>query len=305
MAALRSRHSFYMSSTKSRSVRIGLIQGREQGSPQADLDYTIARIREAAAGGAQVICTQELFNTPYFCTKQDTDLFDLAEPVPGPTTESLSTVAAELGVVLIASLFERRGPGVYHNTAAVIDADGRYLGKYRKMHIPQDPGFEEKFYFTPGDLGYKVWDTQFGKISVLICWDQWYPEAARMAALAGAEIIFYPTAIGWLPEEKADLGEAQHTAWETVQRGHAVANGCYVAAINRTGTEGETEFWGQSFVADFYGQIVERAPVSEDAVILADCDLKALEDMRRIWPFFRDRRIDSFSGLTRRMIDDE
>lgn len=305
MAALWSRHSFYMSSVKSRSVRIGLIQGREQGSPQADLDYTIARIREAAAGGAQVICTQELFNTPYFCTTQDTDLFDLAEPIPGPTTESLSAVAAELGVVLIASLFERRSPGVYHNTAAVIDADGRYLGKYRKMHIPQDPGFEEKFYFTPGDLGYKVWDTKFGKISVLICWDQWYPEAARMAALAGAEIIFYPTAIGWLPEEKAELGEAQHTAWETVQRGHAVANGCYVAAINRTGSEGETEFWGQSFVADFYGQIVQRAPVSEEAVILADCDLKALEDMRRIWPFFRDRRIDSFSGLTRRMIDDE
>lgn len=296
---------FLMSARNLRKVRIGLIQGREQGSQEADLSYTIARIREAAVGGAQVICTQELFNTPYFCRTQDTDLFDLAESVPGPTTDALAMVAAELGVVLIVALFERRAAGVYHNTAAVIDADGTYLGKYRKMHIPQDPGFEEKFYFTPGDLGYKVWDTKFGKISVLICWDQWYPEAARLAALAGAEIIFYPTAIGWLPEEKAELGEAQHTAWETVQRGHAVANGCYVAAVNRTGQEGDTEFWGQSFVADFYGQIIERGPVDKEAVIMADCDLKALEDMRRIWPFFRDRRIDSYPEITRRMVDDE
>jgi len=290
---------------RARTVRIALIQGREQGSQAADLTYTIERIREAAEGGAQVICTQEMFNTPYFCRTQDPALFDLAEPVPGPTTDALAVIAAELGVVIIAALFERRAAGVYHNTAAVIDADGSYMGKYRKMHIPQDPGFEEKFYFTPGDLGYKVWDTKFGKIGVLICWDQWYPEAARMAALAGAEILFYPTAIGWLPEEKAELGEAQHSAWETVQRGHAVANGCYVAAVNRTGQEGATEFWGQSFVANFYGQVVERAPISQEAVIFADCDLKALEDMRRIWPFFRDRRIDSFAGLTRRMIDDD
>ncbi|MGZ0708180.1 carbon-nitrogen hydrolase [Coraliomargarita sp. W4R53] len=287
-----------------RQVRIALIQGREQGSASADLEYTVARIREAAASGAQIVCTQELFNTPYFCRTQDTALFDLAEPIPGATTEALEAVAKDLGVVIIASLFERRAAGVYHNTAAVIDADGRYLGKYRKMHIPQDPGFEEKFYFTPGDLGYKVWDTKFGKISVLICWDQWYPEAARLAALAGAEIIFYPTAIGWLPEEKAALGEAQHTAWETVQRGHAVANGCYVAAVNRTGSEGETEFWGQSFVSDFYGQIVERAPIAEEYILLADCDLKALEDMRRIWPFFRDRRIDTYADVTQRMIDE-
>ncbi|HBR93404.1 carbon-nitrogen hydrolase [Coraliomargarita sp. SDUM461003] len=290
--------------SNSRKVRIALIQGREQGSAQADLDYTIDRIREAANAGAQIICTQELFNTPYFCRTQDPDLFDLAEPIPGATTQALEVVAAELGVVIVASLFERRAAGVYHNTAAVIDADGRYLGKYRKMHIPQDPGFEEKFYFTPGDLGYKVWDTKFGKISVLICWDQWYPEAARMAALAGAEIIFYPTAIGWLPEEKAELGVAQHTAWEMVQRGHAVANGCYVAAVNRTGVEGDTEFWGQSFVADFYGQIVERAPVENEYILMADCDLKALEDMRRIWPFFRDRRIDSYANVTKRMIDE-
>ena len=290
--------------SKSRKVRIALIQGREQGSAQADLDYTIDRIREAANAGAQIICTQELFNTPYFCRTQDPELFDLAEAIPGATTQALELVAAELGVVTVASLFERRAAGVYHNTAAVIDADGRYLGKYRKMHIPQDPGFEEKFYFTPGDLGYKVWDTKFGKISVLICWDQWYPEAARMAALAGAEIIFYPTAIGWLPEEKAELGVAQHTAWEMVQRGHAVANACYVAAVNRTGVEGDTEFWGQSFVADFYGQIVERAPVENEYILMADCDLKALEDMRRIWPFFRDRRIDSYANVTKRMIDE-
>ncbi|HBM86606.1 MAG TPA: acyltransferase [Opitutae bacterium] len=288
-----------------RTVRIGLIQVRDQGSAEANLAYTLDRIRQAAAGGAQIICTQELFTTSYFCRTQDPALFDLAESVPGPTTDALATLAAELGVVIIGSLFERRAAGVYHNTAAVIDADGSYLGKYRKMHIPQDPGFEEKFYFTPGDLGYKVWDTHFGKISVLICWDQWYPEAARLAALAGAEILFYPTAIGWLPEEKAELGSAQHTAWETVQRGHAVANGCYVAAVNRTGTEGDTEFWGQSFVADFYGQIIERAPVDAEAIILADCDLNALEQMRRIWPFFRDRRIDSYDGVTRRMIDDE
>jgi N-carbamoylputrescine amidase len=286
-----------------REVRIALIQGSDQGSVSENLDYTIARIREAAASGAQIISTQELFTTPYFCQTQNKDFFDLAESIPGVTTDILCALAGELGVVLIASLFERRGSGVYHNTAAVIDADGSYLGKYRKMHIPQDPGFEEKFYFTPGDLGYKVWDTKFGKISVLICWDQWYPEAARLAALAGAEIIFYPTAIGWLPEEKADFGTAQYTAWETVQRGHAVANACYVASINRTGKEGGIEFWGQSFAVDYNGQIIARAPVSEERIIFADCDLKALEEMRRIWPFFRDRRIESYDGLINRVVD--
>ncbi|MEO0510638.1 MAG: carbon-nitrogen hydrolase [Verrucomicrobiota bacterium] len=285
-------------------VRIALLQGHDCGSPEANLAQTSEQIREAAAEGAQIICTQELFSLPYFCREQDVALFDLAEPVPGPTTDAMSVLAAELGVVIIASLFERRSSGVYHNTAAVVDADGTYLGKYRKMHIPQDPGFEEKFYFSPGDLGYRVWDTRFGKIAVLICWDQWYPEAARLAALAGAEILFYPTAIGWLPEEKDEFGAAQHTAWETVQRGHAVANGCYVAAVNRTGTEGETEFWGQSFVADFYGRIVARSSVTDDEILLVDCDLDALEKTRRIWPFFRDRRIDSFDGLTRRMIDE-
>lgn len=284
-------------------VRIALIQGRDYGSPEANLARTEERIREAARAGAQVVCTQELFNLAYFCSEQDPERFDLAEPVPGPTSGALCKLAAELGLVIIAALFERRAAGVYHNTAVVIDADGRYLGKYRKMHIPQDPGFEEKFYFSPGDLGYRVWETRFGKIGVLICWDQWYPEAARMAALAGAKILFYPTAIGWLPEEKSGPGVAQHNAWEVVQRGHAVANGCYVAAVNRTGIEGSTEFWGQSFVADFYGQVVARASVADEEVLCADCDLRALEATRRIWPFFRDRRIDSFDGLSMRMLE--
>lgn len=286
-------------------VKIALLQCCDRGSAQKNLERAKVLLREAAAEGAQIVCTQELFNLSYFCREQDPKLYDLAEPVPGPTTEALAELAADLGIVVIVSLFERRCSGVYHNTAAVIDADGSYLGKYRKMHIPQDPGFEEKFYFTPGDLGYKVWDTRFGKISVLICWDQWYPEAARLAALAGAEIIFYPTAIGWLAEEKAELGVAQHAAWETVQRGHAVANGCYVAAVNRVGTEGAIEFWGQSFVADFYGRIVARGSVAEEEILYADCDLSALEESRRIWPFFRDRRIDSFDGLSRRIIDGE
>jgi N-carbamoylputrescine amidase len=292
-----------MSVPNDRKVQIALLQLRDFGSPECNLAKTKEQIREAAGRGAKIICTQELFNLPYFCREQDPGLFDLAEPVPGPTTQALATLAGELEVVIIASVFEKRAAGVYHNTAAVIDADSTYLGKYRKMHIPQDPGFEEKFYFSPGDLGYKVWETRFAKISVLICWDQWYPEAARLAALAGAEIIFYPTAIGWLPEEKAELGQAQHNAWETVQRGHAVANGCYVAAVNRVGTEGETEFWGQSFVADFYGQVVARASVADNEILLHDCDMRALEDTRRIWPFFRDRRIDSFGEMTRRMLD--
>ncbi|MFR2287327.1 MAG: carbon-nitrogen hydrolase, partial [Akkermansia sp.] len=209
-------------------------------------------------------------------------------------------LAAELGVVIVASGFEKRATGLYHNTAWVVDADGTFLGIYRKMHIPQDPGFEEKFYFTPGDLGYKAFDTKFGRIGVLICWDQWYPEAARLTAMQGAEILFYPTAIGWLPEEKPLLGSQQHCAWETVQRGHAVANGCYVCAVNRVGTEGESEFWGQSFVADYYGRIVAKAPVSDETILYADLDLDALEDHRRIWPFFRDRRIDSYGGITER-----
>ena len=286
------------------SVRIGLIQLTAEDTPAANVRKTIPRIEEAAAKGAKIIGLQEMFTTKYFCINQDPKNFDLAEPIEtGPSVTELAKVAKRLGVVIVAPLFEARGSEVYHNTAAVIDADGTVLGKYRKMHIPQDPGFEEKFYFTPGDLGFRTWKTAHGDIGVLICWDQWYPEAARLTALGGAQILFYPTAIGWLPEEKAALGHAQHNAWETVQRGHGVANGCYVAATNRVGTEGRTQFWGQSFVSDPYGEIVARASVEREEVLLADCDLVKQREFRRIWPFFRDRRIDAYGDLTRRLRD--
>jgi len=286
------------------SVRVGLIQLTAEDTPAANVRKTLPRIEEAAAKGAKIIGLQEMFTTKYFCVTQDPKHFDLAEPIEtGPSVTELAKAAKRLGVVIVAPLFEARGSEVYHNTAAVIDADGTVLGKYRKMHIPQDPGFEEKFYFTPGDLGFRTWKTAHGDIGVLICWDQWYPEAARLTALGGAQILFYPTAIGWLPEEKAALGRAQHNAWETVQRGHGVANGCYVAATNRVGTEGRTQFWGQSFVSDPYGEIVARASVDQEEVLLADCDLAKQRAFRRIWPFFRDRRIDAYGDLTRRLRD--
>ena len=286
------------------SVRVGLVQLTAEDTPAANVRKTLPRIEEAAAKGAKIIGLQEMFTTKYFCINQDPKNFDLAEPIEtGPSVTELAKVAKRLGVVIVAPLFEARGSEVYHNTAAVIDADGTVLGKYRKMHIPQDPGFEEKFYFTPGDLGFRTWKTAHGDIGVLICWDQWYPEAARLTALGGAQILFYPTAIGWLPEEKAALGHAQHNAWETVQRGHGVANGCYVAATNRVGTEGRTQFWGQSFVSDPYGEIVARASVEKEEVLLADCDLVKQREFRRIWPFFRDRRIDAYGDLTRRLRD--
>lgn len=286
------------------SVRVGLVQLTAEDTPAANVRKTLPRIEEAAAKGAKIIGLQEMFTTKYFCITQDPKNFDLAEPIEtGPSVTELAKAAKRLGVVIVAPLFEARGSEVYHNTAAVIDADGTVLGKYRKMHIPQDPGFEEKFYFTPGDLGFRTWKTAHGDIGVLICWDQWYPEAARLTALGGAQILFYPTAIGWLPEEKAALGKAQHNAWETVQRGHGVANGCYVAATNRVGTEGRTQFWGQSFVSDPYGEIVARATVDQEEVLLADCDLVKQREFRRIWPFFRDRRIDAYGDLTRRLRD--
>ncbi|MEY3813301.1 MAG: hypothetical protein RL495_1248 [Verrucomicrobiota bacterium] len=286
------------------SVRIGLIQLTAEDTPAANVRKTLPRIEEAAAKGAKIIGLQEMFTTKYFCINQDPKNFDLAEPIEtGPSVTELAKAAKRLGVVIVAPLFEARGSEVYHNTAAVIDADGTVLGKYRKMHIPQDPGFEEKFYFTPGDLGFRTWKTAHGDIGVLICWDQWYPEAARLTALGGAQILFYPTAIGWLPEEKAALGHAQHNAWETVQRGHGVANGCYVAATNRVGTEGRTQFWGQSFVSDPYGEIVARASIEKEEILLADCDLVKQREFRRIWPFFRDRRIDAYGDLTRRLRD--
>ncbi len=289
-------------------VKIGLVQNRCTVSGEENLAAAERGIREAAQRGAQIICLQELFTSLYFCQVEDHKYFELGESLPGPTTKKMQSLAGELGVVLIASLFERRAAGVYHNTAAIIDADGSYLGKYRKMHIPDDPLFYEKFYFTPGDLGFQAWDTRFGRIGVCICWDQWYPEAARLTALRGAQILFYPTAIGWHPGEKSHYGQRQHSAWETVQRGHAVANGCYVAASNRVGHEapdgGEgIEFWGQSFICDPSGQILDKAPPDEEAVLVTEIDLDTVDTQRTHWPFLRDRRIDAYADITKRLID--
>ena len=288
-----------------KTLTIGLTQSAAVSDPATNLDTAERLTREAASKGAQIICLQEMCSTLYFCRREDPDHFDLAEAIPGNTTARFASVAKELGVVIVLPLFEERATGLYHNTAAVLDADGRYLGKYRKMHIPEDPGFHEKFYFTPGDLGYRVWETACGKIGVLICWDQWYPEAARLTAMQGANVLFYPTAIGWLAEEPASIGASQHNAWETVQRGHAVANGCYVAAANRIGTEGDTKFWGQSFVANPYGEIIGKAPVDQESSLIVDLDLEQLQEFRRIWPFFRDRRIDSYAPITQRWLDSQ
>ena len=292
----------------SRKIKLGLVQMRCTADPQANLAKALARAGEAADRGAQIICLQELFTSQYFCQVEDHKYFELAEAIPGPSTAACAALAKERGVVLIASLFEKRSAGLYHNTAAVIDADGAYLGKYRKMHIPDDPLFLEKFYFTPGDLGYRAWQTKFAKIGVCVCWDQWYPEAARLTALAGAEILFYPTAIGWHPTEKGEYGKRQHDSWETIQRSHAIANGCYVAVPNRTGHEAPDggpgiEFWGQSFVADPSGQLIARASSGDEEVLVTEVDLGLLDQQRTHWPFFRDRRIDSYSDLQRRFID--
>jgi N-carbamoylputrescine amidase len=285
-------------------VSVGLIQKQASVESEENLNRTVASVREAARRGAQIICLQELFLTPYFCQTESLETFGLAEPIPGPSTGVFTKLAEELELVLIVSLFEKRASGVYHNTAVVIDADGSLLGKYRKMHIPDDPGFSEKYYFTPGDLGYRSWDTRYGKIGVLLCWDQWFPEAARMTALSGAQILFYPTAIGWSPEEKdTPLGTSQRNAWQTVQQGHAVANGCYVAAVNRVGQEDNLHFWGSSFVCDPYGEFMEQASENEEAILVQSCDLDALETFRCTWPFFRDRRIDSYRDLQQRLID--
>jgi N-carbamoylputrescine amidase len=289
------------------TVTIGLVQMRCDLDPEVNLNKAVARIQQAAAGGAQIICLQELFRSPYFCQREDPALFDLAEPIPGPSSERLSRVALETGTVLVASLFERRAAGVYHNTAAVFDADGSLLGLYRKMHIPDDPLYYEKYYFTPGDLGFRAFETRFGRIGVLVCWDQWYPEGARLTALQGAAILFYPTAIGWHPREKAEFGTAQHQAWQLIQRSHAIANGVYVAAVNRVGHEGASdgglEFWGGSFVSDPFGGLLTEASHEREEVLIVPCDLRRLEAVRRHWPFFRDRRIDAYGDLTRRLID--
>ena len=293
---------------KSSVVKLGLLQAACSSDPKENLKKTLALAEKAAKQGAQIICTQELFRSQYFCQIEDHKYFDLAETSPGPSTEAFQKLAKKYKVVIIASLFEKRAAGVYHNTAVVIDADGKLLGSYRKMHIPDDPLFYEKFYFTPGDLGFKAWQTKFGKIGVCVCWDQWYPEAARLTAMQGAQILFYPTAIGWHPKEKSEYGEKQHGAWELIQRSHGVANGCYVAVANRIGHEapdgGEgLEFWGQSFVAGTSGEILAKASQSKEEILIVPVDLKKVDVTRTHWPFLRDRRIDAYGDLTKRLID--
>jgi len=287
-------------------VTLGLVQMRMTASPEQNFVRAEERIREAAGRGAQLICLPELFQSYYFCQTEDHRFFSLAEPIPGPSTERLGRLAGELGVVIVASLFEKRAEGLYHNSTAILDADGSYLGKYRKMHIPDDPNYYEKFYFTPGDLGYRSWETRYGRAGVLICWDQWYPEAARLTALSGAQILLYPTAIGWLVPEKAEYGAAQQASWETIQRSHAIANGVYVAAVNRVGVEPGPnqgiEFWGGSFVAAPNGEIIAKAG-ADDELLLVPIDMRKVDFARTHWPFLRDRRVESYGDITRRYID--
>lgn len=286
-------------------VKVGLVQMSCTSGKEENLKKTISRIREVAAQGAQIVCLQELFTSLYFCDVEDYENFLLAETIPGPSTDSLSEVAKELNVVIIASLFEKRAQGLYHNTTAVLDADGTYLGKYRKMHIPDDPGYYEKFYFTPGDMGYKVFDTKYAKIGVLICWDQWYPEAARITALMGAEILFFPTAIGWASSQEVDTNTEQYNAWQTIQRSHAVANGVHVVSVNRTGDEGHMKFWGGSFIANPFGTVLYQASHTEEENHVHELDLSKSDRYRTHWPFLRDRRIDSYAPITKRYIDEE
>jgi N-carbamoylputrescine amidase len=293
---------------QSESTGVALVQMQCGKEPAANLEKAIAFIGDAAHQGAQIVCLPELFRSQYFCQSEDHANFALAEEVPGPTTSRLEGVARENKVVIVASLFEKRAAGVYHNTAAIIDSDGKFLGKYRKMHIPDDPAFYEKFYFTPGDLGFKAWPTQRGNIGVCVCWDQWYPEAARLTALRGAQLLFYPTAIGWHPAEKEKFGAAQHSAWETMQRSHAIANGCYVAAVNRVGHEAPAggagiEFWGQSFIVAPSGEILAKGSVDREEIVVAEVVWDRVDEHRTHWPFLRDRRIDAYSGIEQRLID--
>ena len=297
-----------MATQKPKTVTLGLLQHACSRKPEANLKKTLAAVERAARDGAQIICTQELFRSQYFCQSEDHKNFELAERIPGPSTAAFQKLAKKHKVVIIASLFEKRAAGLYHNTAVIIDADGSLLGTYRKMHIPDDPLFYEKFYFTPGDTGFRAWQTKYAKIGVLICWDQWYPEGARLTSLQGAEILFYPTAIGWHPKERAEYGDNQHGAWEIIQRSHAVANGCYVAAVNRIGLEQPIggdglEFWGQSFVAGTSGQILAKASVDQEEILLVPIDLGKVDVTRTHWPFLRDRRIDAYGDLTKRFID--
>lgn len=288
-------------------VKIGLVQMTCSADKAANLAKAIDGVRKAAADGAQIVCLQELFTSLYFCDVEDYDNFKLAEPIPGPSTETLQQVAGELGVVIIASLFEKRAQGIYHNTTAVLDADGSYLGKYRKMHIPDDPAYYEKFYFTPGDMGYKVFKTRYATIGVLICWDQWYPEASRITALMGAEILFYPTAIGWATSQDAATNEEQYGAWQTIQRSHAVANGVHVVSVNRVGfeQEGAMKFWGGSFVANPFGRIIYQASHEKEETNVVEIDTAKTDQYRTHWPFMRDRRIDSYQPITKRYIDED
>jgi len=289
-------------------TKVALVQMRCGPEPQKNFDRAIEFVREAAGQQAEIVCLPELFRSQYFCQTEEHANFALAEEVPGRSTAELGKLANELGVVIVASLFEKRSAGLYHNTAAIIDSDGTFLGKYRKMHIPDDPLYHEKFYFTPGDLGFQSWKTERGNLGVLVCWDQWYPEAARLTALRGAEIIFYPTAIGWHPGEKKEFGAAQHNAWETIQRSHAIANGCYVAAANRVGHEtpagGEgIEFWGQSFICGPDGEIIAKGSVDNEEIVTGEIDWARVNEFRTHWPFLRDRRVDAYSGIEQRMLD--
>lgn len=291
----------------SKKVNVGLVQMSCTANPKENLTKAIAGIREAATRGGQIVCLQELFTSLYFCDVEDYDNFNLAEPVPGPSTEALSAVAKELNVAIIASLFEMRTNGIYHNTTAVLDADGTYLGKYRKMHIPDDPAYYEKFYFTPGDLGYKVFKTKYATVGVLICWDQWYPEAARITSLMGAEILFYPTAIGWATSQDQETNDEQYNAWQTIQRSHAVANGVHVVSVNRVGLEqdGAMKFWGGSFVSNPFGKLIHLSSHDKEEVNVVEVDLNKTDRYRTHWPFLRDRRIDSYQPITKRYIDEE
>ncbi|HAL56632.1 MAG TPA: acyltransferase [Bacteroidetes bacterium] len=293
-----------------KNFKIGLVQMALSADPENNLKRAMERVVHAARKGAQLVCLPELFRSHYFCQREDVGFFDLAEPIPGPTTAALGCLARKHKLVIIAPVFERRAPGLYHNSAAIIDANGKMAGLYRKMHIPDDPSYYEKFYFTPGDLGFQAFDTKVGKISTLICWDQWYPEGARLSALQGASVLFYPTAIGWHPHEKAKYGKAQRDAWQTVQRGHAIANGIYVAAVNRIGLERPLkdspgiEFWGTSFIADPQGVVLAEASTEKEEILIAEVDLHHLEEIRRNWPFLRDRRIDAYAGIDRRFLAD-
>ncbi|MBM4266968.1 MAG: carbon-nitrogen hydrolase [Deltaproteobacteria bacterium] len=292
-----------MAAAKERVVRIALVQMRCHEEPERNLETALARIAEAAEEKARIVCLPELFRSRYFCQSEDHAHFDLAEPVPGPTTDAIAEAARKHGIAIVTPLFERRAAGIYHNTACVVESDGSLAGMYRKMHIPDDPLYYEKFYFTPGDLGFRAFPTSAGNVGVLICWDQWFPEAARLTALQGAEILFYPTAIGWHDAEKEQYGRGQYEAWQLAQRAHAVANGIFVAAPNRVGREGTVEFWGGSFVAGPFGEIVASASHDREEILVVDCDLGRVEEVRRHWPFLRDRRIDAYQGITRQLID--